>query len=75
MNVIPKNETLTCIYCKKNQEHPAIDYIPFIPNLHGLSEANHNQSIQEEQCVECDSFMYLKLNDDQTISIAKTPQF
>lgn len=73
MKIIPKNDILTCIYCLEKQEHPAIDYIPFNPNFNGSATPSYNLSVQEEKCIECDSVMYLKLNEDHTISVANTP--
>lgn len=72
MKIVPQKSILTCIYCNAKQEHPVIDYIPFIPNLSGLAKPSYNTSVQEEHCCECDSIFYLKLNSDETISIANT---
>jgi hypothetical protein len=73
MKTIPEKDMLICIYCLEMQEHPAIDYIPFNPNLQGISKPSYSTSVQEEKCTECDSTLYLKLNDNHTISIANTP--
>lgn len=75
MKIFKKNENLICIYCLANQDALVTDFIAFVPNLNGVNKSTYSKTVQEHQCVECDSVLYLKMSDDEsTVSVANTQQ-
>ena len=68
-----KKQDLKCIYCGESQECPAIDVIPYVPNMWGYGKTEHQTGVHDWQCGNCDQVFYLSLVEDNKIATANLP--